>query len=80
MTPSIYSFNTKNFSREFPHDNINSTLKIIHFILQQVVDKSTALSNKHMDLYFKKSNPIFLNVSRPLAWHSVLLVNVFICI
>ena len=42
---------------EFPHDNINFMQKMKHFIPQQIVGKSTALSNKQflsMHLRFKK--------------------------
>ena len=43
-------------TREFPHDNIYCEPKIKTFIPQQIVDKSTALSNKQflcMHLCFK---------------------------
>ena len=39
------------FHRKFSHDNINFLPETKHFIFQQVIDKSTALSSKHLFLH-----------------------------
>ena len=65
------------------HDKLNSTLKIKHFIAKQIVGTSTALSSKKklcIHLRFKKILVKFLSAFRPLAWQSVLQVNLAICV
>ena len=78
--------------------NKHSVQEIKHFIIQQIVDRPTALSNKqflYTHLCFKKvTAKIFVCLEtygmawcplsqfiylyfRPLAWHSVLQVNLF---
>ena len=48
MTTFCISLTQGIFAREFLNDNINFALKIKHFILQQIVDKSTALSDEQL--------------------------------
>ena len=54
----IREFPYNYLNREVPHDNINLLPETKHFILQQIVNKPTALSNKQflcMHLCFTKS-------------------------
>ena len=62
-------------------NSINSVQKMKHFILQQIVDEDTALTNNfYARIYVFKVIAKFLNVFRPLAWYSVLQVYLFICV
>ena len=60
-------------------NSINYVQKMKHYILQQIVDEYTALTNNFYACIhvLKKVIAKILNAFRPLAWHSVLQVNLF---